>query len=202
MITNTLLRGMFPALSNSEAFVAPLTRTCAKFGIDSKLRLAAFIAQCGHESGGFRFLSENLNYSSDALLRVFGKYFDAKTAAEYARKPERIANRVYANRMGNGPETSGDGWKFRGKGIIQLTGKDNVSRFAASVGMTVDEASAYLETIEGACMGAGWFWSVNNLNALADKGDMRTLTRRINGGEHGLEDRLAQYAKVKKLLGI
>jgi len=203
MITASLLRGLFPALPNPEAFVAPLEKVCAKYGINSKMRLAAFLAQVGHESGGFRYLKENLNYSSDALLRVFPKYFPTRALAEiYARKPAKIGARIYANRMGNGDEASGDGYRFCGRGAIQLTGRQNYERFAAAMEMSLDEAIAYLETPEGACMGAGWFWADNGLNALADSGDFVTLTRRINGGTNGLADRQALYAKAKRLLGI
>jgi len=203
MITASLLRGLFPALPNPEAFVAPLTKVCAKYGINTKARLAAFLAQVGHESGGFRYLKENLNYSSDALLRVFPKYFPTRALAEsYARKPAKIGSRIYANRMGNGDEASGDGYKFCGRGAIQLTGRQNYERFAAAMEMSLDDAIAYLETPEGACMSAGWFWADNALNALADRGDFVTLTRRINGGTNGLADRQALYAKAKRLLGI
>lgn len=202
MITVELLYWLFPELPDPTPWAEPLAMAASHYDIGTPMREAAFLAQTGHESDRFRFLRENLNYSAAALLRVFGKYFDSASAAAYARQPERIANRVYANRMGNGPEASGDGWKFRGAGLIQLTGRANVSLFGGDLGLSPDAALAYLVTNEGAAMGAGWFWSVNRLNVFADRGDMTTLTKRINGGDNGLADRLALYASAKRLLGI
>lgn len=184
-----------------ELFVDPLNETASRFGIDQNPeRLAAFIAQVGHESGGLNFVQENLNYSAQALLRVFPKYFTEAQAQQYARKPELIANRVYGNRMGNGPESSGDGWAFRGRGLIQLTGRNNYTRFANDMGMTVEEAIDYLETTEGATMSAGWFWNANNLNDIADTGDMVLLTKRINGGKIGLQERIELYDHALDML--
>ena len=134
-----------------------------------------------HESGGFVHMAENLNYSADGLLKIFPKYFNAESAASHARNPQMIANRVYSNRMGNGDEASAEGWKFRGRGILQLTGKDNYFWFAASLEMTPEQAVDYLETFEGAAQSACWFWETNKLNDWADKGDIVTLTKRING---------------------
>jgi len=160
------------------------------YEINTPQRVAAFIAQCAHESGNFVFIKENLNYKAASLRKVFPKYFPTDAlAAEYANKPERIANRVYASRMGNGPEASGDGWKYCGRGLIQLTGKDNYTFFAGSLGISEEEAAEYLATFEGASQSACWFWEQNNLNRFADANDVRGLTRAINGGYIGLSDR-------------
>lgn len=168
--------------------------------INTNDRICFFLAQTAHESSYFKALIENLNYSKEGLLKTFPKYFTSSTASSYARKPEKIANRVYANRMGNGPESSGDGWKFRGKGLIQLTGKNNHVGFAKDMNMSLDEAVAYLQTKEGAAMGAAWFWEVNNLNRFCDKVDMAGLTKAINGGSNGLSDRVKIFNLAKKVL--
>lgn len=204
-VTLDVLKAVFPATSSStlQTFVEPFNKAASKFEINTALRMAAFLSQTGHESAGLKFVAENLNYSTDSLLRVFPKYFKTRTLAEsYARQPAKIAARVYGGRMGNGAEATGEGWKFRGRGLIQLTGKNNYTSFANAMGMTLDEAVAYLETPEGACMSAAWFWSTNGLNALADKSDVVSMTKRINGGTNGLEDRQALYMKAKKALGI
>jgi len=168
--------------------------------------MAAFIAQCSHESGGFIFLKENLNYKAPSLRKLFGKYFpNDDIANEYANKPnkqEAIANRIYASRMGNGNEASGDGYKFCGRGLIQLTGRDNYTFFAGSLGITVEEASEYLATFEGAAQSACWFWETNDLNKWADKGDILTLTKKINGGTIGLDDRIKHYEHALHVFGV
>ena len=172
------------------------------YEIDTKLRIAAFIAQCAHESGNFNFLKENLNYRAESLLKTFPKYFpNLEIAQKYAKKPEAIANRIYANRMGNGPEDSGDGYRYSGRGLIQLTGKENYSLFAASIETPLDEVVGYLETFEGAVQSACWFWDSNKLNTLADKGDIVGLSKRINGGVIGLEDRIKHYKHAIKVMG-
>ena len=163
-------------------------------------RAAHFFAQIAHETGEFKSFTENLNYSAEGLKKTFGKYFADIDAAPYARKPEKIANRVYANRMGNGDEASGDGYKYCGRGLIQLTGKQNYTKFAADLGISVDETVAYLETPEGAVSSAGWFWDNNNLNSYCDKDDFVGLTKRINGGTIGLEDRKHHYELALSLL--
>ncbi len=173
-----------------------------EYQINTPKRVAAFLAQCAHESGGFVFVTENLNYSAEGLMRVFPKYFpDMATAKQYARNPEKIANRVYRNRMGNGDEASGDGFAFRGRGILQLTGKDNYFWFGASLDLTPEQASQYLETFEGAAQSACWFWETNKLNELADAGDMKQMTRRINGGYIGLADREHHYEMALNMFG-
>jgi putative chitinase len=172
------------------------------YSINTPERVAAFLAQCAHESGGFKFLKENLNYKAESLLKVFPKYFKTiDEARAYEKKPEKIANKIYGNRMGNGDEASGDGFRYCGRGLIQLTGKENYSWFAASLEIPVEEASEYLETFEGAVQSACWFWESNNLNQWADKGDILTLTKRINGGTIGLEDRIKHYNHAVHVLG-
>lgn len=163
-----------------------------EYGLDTKQKEAMFLAQCGHETAGFTRFTENLNYSADGLLRVFPKYFNKETAQQYARRPEAIANRVYANRMNNGDEASGDGWKYRGRGIIQVTGKKNYQAFQSWVGERVTPES--LTTEMDLCVLAGfWYWSVNGLDKISD---IVTVTKRINGGTNGLSDRKALYANL------
>lgn len=175
------------------------------YDINTPQRVAAFLAQCAHESGGFKAIKENLNYKPPTLRKLFSKYFPTdELAAQYCAKPnkqEAIANRIYANRMGNGPEESGDGFRYCGRGLIQLTGKDNYTRYAQSTEQTVEEASEHLTTFEGCVQSAAWFWEANNLNQWADKGDILTLTKRINGGTIGLEDRIKHYNHAVHVLG-
>ena len=171
-----------------------LEQVLPKYEITTVNRVAAFLAQCGHESADFTTLKENLNYSAEGLSKVFPKRFPTVESAQpYNRNPEKIANKIYADRMGNGPEASGEGYKFRGRGAIQLTGKENYTKFANSIGKSLDEAVAYTETLAGAIESACWFWSVNKLNALADAKDIVGLTKRINGGTIGLEDRKKHF---------
>ncbi len=179
-----------------------LEQLLPQYEINTPDRIAAFLAQCAHESGGFVFIKENLNYKWASLRKVFPKYFPTDALAQqYEKQPQKIANRVYANRMGNGPEESGDGWKFCGRGLIQVTGRDNYSWFAASLQISPEEASEYMETFEGAAQSACWFWESNNLNQWADKRDILTLTKRINGGTIGLEDRKKHYEHCLHILG-
>ena len=175
-----------------------------EYNINTPQRVAAFIAQCAHESGNFRFLQENLNYKAESLTKTFKKYFPTLESAQpYAKKPQMIANKVYANRMGNGDEASGDGFRYLGRGLIQLTGKNNYTFFAASVGIEdMDECVEYLGTFEGAVQSACFFWENSKLNQWADSGDILTLTKRINGGTIGLEDRIKHYNHALHVLGI
>ena len=185
-----------------DHWYAALSQLLDDYEINTPRRIAAFIAQCAHESGNFVFIKENLNYKAASLRKVFPKYFPTDVqAAEYANKPERIANRVYANRMGNGNEASGDGFRYCGRGLIQLTGKDNYTFFAGSLSISEDDASEYLATFEGAAQSACWFWEQNNLNRLADAGDIKGLTRAINGGYIGLEDRCNHYEHALHIMG-
>jgi putative chitinase len=182
-----------------------LNEILPEYEINTPQRVAAFLAQCAHESGGFRALKENLNYKAPTLRKIFAKYFpDDAIANHYASLPnkqEAIANRVYANRMGNGPEESGDGFRYCGRGLIQLTGKDNYTWFAASLEIPVEEAAEYLQTFEGAVQSACWFWETNNLNVQADAGDIKLMTRKINGGYIGLEDRIKHYNHALHVFG-
>lgn len=190
-----------PALT-LQKFVEPLAKTCEYYEINTPQRIAAFIAQTAHESGGYKFIKENLNYSADGLQKIFKKYFpNAELAQQYARQPEKIANRVYASRMGNGDEASGDGWRYCGRGVIQLTGKFNYTKLSEDLEMSLDETVSYLETPEGAVISGGWFWNRNKLNAIIDKGDFVMLTKRINGGTIGLADRQHHYDIALKILG-
>ena len=184
-----------------DTVIAQLPEVMTKFKIDTALKLAHFLAQAGHESAGFKVVTENLNYSAQGLQSIFGKYFPGNLEESYARQPQKIANRVYASRMGNGDEASGDGYKFCGRGLIQLTGRANYTKFAEDLGISVEETVAYLETPEGAVSSAGWFWDNNDLNKYCDNDDFVTLTKRINGGTIGLEDRKHHYELALKLLG-
>jgi putative chitinase len=172
------------------------------YDINTPRRVAAFVAQCAHESGGFRFLTENLNYRAESLVKTWPKYFNAGNAGSYARNPQRIANRAYADRMGNGNEASGDGWRFCGRGLIQLTGRSNYQAFADSIETDINDIPDYLATFEGAVQSACWFWETNNLNKWADLGDIVTLTKRINGGTLGLDDRMKHYTHALHVLGV
>jgi putative chitinase len=172
------------------------------YDINTPRRIAAFVAQCAHESGGFRFLNENLNYRAESLVKTWPRYFNAGNAGSYARNPQRIANRAYANRMGNGDEASGDGWRFCGRGLIQLTGRSNYQAFADSIETDINDIPDYLATFEGAVQSACWFWETNNLNKWADLGDILTLTKRINGGTLGLDDRMKHYTHALHVLGV
>ena len=179
-----------------------LNKILPDYGIDTPQRVAAFIAQAAHESGNFTALHENLNYRAVTLRKVFPKYFPTdEMAAQYAQQPEKIANRVYANRMGNGPEESGDGFRYCGRGLIQLTGQQNYQSFADSIETPLDQIPDFLQTFEGAVQSACWFWENNNLNQYADTDDILTMTKRINGGTIGLEDRKKHYEHAKHVFG-
>jgi putative chitinase len=186
----------------AEHWHEALCQILPDYDINTVQRVSAFLAQTAHESGGYRAIKENLNYQAASLMRVWPKYFPTMDIAnQYAHKPEMIANRAYANRMGNGDEASGDGWKFCGRGLIQLTGKQNYQRYAESLQISLDEASEHLTTFEGCVQSAAWFWEANNLNDLADKGDIVTMTKRINGGTLGLQERTEHYNHALQVLG-
>jgi putative chitinase len=200
-ITQEQLQQIIPKNKYVSYWYTALQQLLPQYEINTPDRIAAFLAQCAHESGGFVFIKENLNYKWASLRKVFPKYFPTDALAQqYEKQPEKIANRVYANRMGNGPEESGDGWRFCGRGLIQVTGRDNYSWFAASLHISPEEASEYMETFEGAAQSACWFWESNNLNQWADKRDILTLTKRINGGTIGLEDRKKHYEHCLHIL--
>lgn len=206
LLTKEQLAQLIPGNPYVENWLDALNEILPEYEINTPQRIAAFIAQCAHESGGFKALKENLNYRAVTLRKIFPKYFpNDKIANQYANLPnkqEAIANRVYANRMGNGDEASGDGYRYCGRGLIQLTGKENYSWFAASLEMPVEDVPEYLQTFEGAVQSACWFWESNNLNQWADKGDILTLTKRINGGTIGLEDRIKHYNHALHVLGV
>jgi len=172
-----------------------------KYGLTTKLRVAHFVAQVAHESGGFTAVVENLNYSAEGLTKVFSKYFpNIILANKYARQPEKIANLVYANRMGNGAEQSGDGFKYRGRGLIQLTGKNGYEQFAQYSDLSIDDAVNLCSTPRGCALSALWFWDANTLNGIADQNDILKITKRINGGTNGLDERQANYIAISKIL--
>jgi putative chitinase len=201
-LTLNQLKQMVPGIPYAEHWHEALEQLLPDYEINTPQRIAAFVAQCAHESGGFRFVKENLNYKAASLRKIFGKYFpDDAIAAAYANRPEMIANRVYGGRMGNGPEASGEGYKYCGRGLLQLTGKENYSWFAASLEISPEEAAEYLETFEGAAQSACWFWETNNLNVEADAGDIKKMTKKINGGYIGLEDRIKHYEHALHIMG-
>jgi putative chitinase len=193
------LKGIVP-----DAVLIQLNDCIDKFNINNPLRLAHFLAQCAHESAGFTATQENLNYSADGLRKIFGKYFaDDATATAYARQPQKIAARVYANRMGNGDEVSGDGWKYHGRGYIQLTGKDNFSAFSKAADVDcISNPDTVVTTY--ALLSAAWFWQTRSLNTAADKGSdiavITEVTKIVNGGILGLDDRAARFNAIYKLL--
>ena len=192
------LKGHIP-----DSVIGQIPSIESKFGINTSLRLAHFLAQAGHESGGFRLTQENLNYGAKGLVGLFGKYFTATSAKDYERKPEKIANVIYANRMGNGSTASGDGWRFRGRGYIQLTGRDNYTAFGKSIGIDIP-ANPDLVATEYALSSAAWFWSKNGLNTIADKGAtsevVKLITKRVNGGYIGLVDRIKHFQEYYNLV--
>lgn len=186
-----------------EEWVEPLQTMLPKYDINTPERIAGFIAQCGHESLNFKVIEENLNYSADGLNKIFPKYFKraGRDAQEYHRKPEKIANVVYAGRMANGDTESGDGWKFRGRGVIQLTGRANYTAFGKTIGKSPEEVIDYLETKEGALESACWYWNSRNLNAACDIQDIVKMTKLVNGGTIGLADRKHHYQRAMEILG-
>jgi putative chitinase len=206
--TKEHLAKIIPGNKDVDAWFEALVEVMPKYGITSQRRVAHFLSQCAHESNNFRSLEENLNYSAKSLKAVFGRYFGAvpkRDADKYHRKPEEIANYVYMDefrkyKMGN--VNPGDGWLFRGRGLKQLTGRDNYTAFGKSVDMTAEEAAVYVATPAGAVESACWFWDTNNLNNIADTDDVTKMTKRINGGNIGLDDRKKRYAGAMMVLGM
>lgn len=206
-LTVDQLAAMIPTNNEVEDWCEELNKALPKYDIDTPKRIAGFISQCAHESRDFTAMEENLNYSEKALNSVFGRYFGPgkRNAAEYARNPEKIANYVYMDEFRSkggalGNTQPGDGWRFRGGGLKQLTGRSNYSGFAKDYGITAEEAADWVRTKEGALASALWFWSKNNLNTVADTGDVTALTKRINGGDIGLADRQQRYARAMQAL--
>ena len=190
------------ALGIDAKWLQPLNDTFAKYGIDTPKRQAAFIGQCGHESNNFKTLEENLHYSAGALLRVWpSRFVDVNTAEKYANNPEAIANKVYGGRADLGNTQDGDGWKFHGRGVIQLTGRSNYQVCGDALGQPFTTQPELLLEPEWACMSAGWFYNKKNLNSLADNEDWTTMTKRINGGTLGLDDRINRIHKAMDILG-
>ena len=206
--TRDHLAKIIPGNKDVDAWYEALCDILPKYGVTTERRVAHFLSQCAHESGNFKRLEENLNYSAKALRAVFGRYFgDApkRDADEYHRQPEMIANYVYMDefrkyKMGNVNE--GDGWLFRGRGLKQLTGRDNYTRFGDSIGISAEEAAQYVATPKGAVESACWFWDANNLNDIADTDNVVKMTKKINGGKIGLEDRQQRYTNAMEVLGM
>lgn len=204
MVTVEQLQRIFPKArrANLEAFCGELNEAMTEFEIDTPRRQAAFLAQCAHESGMFSAVRENLNYQAASLCKIWPKRFPSLAAAQpYHRNPQKIANKVYADRMGNGNEHSGDGWSYRGRGLIQLTGKSNYIACSQGIEYDVVADPDYLETTEGAARSAAWFWWSRGLNAQADTNDIKTMTKKINGGFIGLEERAHFFEAAKHVLG-
>jgi putative chitinase len=205
LLTEAQLAAMIPTNKEVAAWCEELNKALPKYDITTPQRIAGFISQCAHESMDFNAMSENLNYREETLNKVFPRYFGPgkRNAAEYAKNPEKIANYVYmdefrTSKLGN--VQPGDGWRFRGRGLKQLTGRDNYTRFAKDYDMTAEEAAEWVETKEGALASALWFWNTNNLNTVADTGSVPALTKKINGGDIGLQDRQARYEKAMAVL--
>jgi putative chitinase len=196
LITPELLRTVTtPELA--DMWAESLDETCERFAIDSPFRIAGFISNVAHESAGFKFVKENLNYSAASLMRVWSSRFPTlEIAQRYAMNPEKIANRAYADRMGNRDEASGDGWKYIGRGLIQLTGKNNYVAYSLACDNEALQHPEIVEQPKYAAESAGWFWSVNRLNQLADAQDITGMCRRINGGLNGLDDRQMKYSQI------
>lgn len=201
ILTQDQLSQMIPGNTNVAEWYEALEKLLPDYDINTPHRVAAFVAQCAHESGNFKAIKENLNYRAETLGKVWPRLFPADVAEQYAHNQEAIANRAYADRMGNGDEASGDGFRYCGRGLIQLTGKNNYQAFADSVEMAIEDVPAYLATFEGAVQSACWFWESQNLNQLADAGDVLTMTKRINGGTIGIDDRMARYTRALEIMG-
>jgi putative chitinase len=206
MLTEAQLKKMIPRNPYTNYWQHALEQLLPDYDITTPQRIAAFVAQCAHESGDFMVLKENLNYKPAALRRLFPKYFPTdELAQEYCAKPNKqaaIANRIYANRMGNGDESSSDPSRWIGRGLIQLTGRANYQAFADSIETPIEEVPEYLETFEGAAQSACWFWETNRLNRFADSSDIKGLTKAINGGYIGLDDRIKHYNHALHVMGV
>jgi len=208
-ITEQKLSAIMPACSNVTTWVTALNNAMSRFDITGGQRMAAFLAQVAHESGQLARLSENLNYSAKRLMQVWPSRFPTlEKARNYEKNPEKLANYVYAGRLGNGDEASGDGWRFRGRGLIQLTGRGNYRAAGQGIGLPLEEQSDLLGQPEAAALSAAWFWKSHGLNELADdrsndndNEDFKTITKRINGGTVGLQERIAFWKRAKAVLG-
>ena len=203
MLNQNQFSDMLPSNNKANEWYPIVVDLFPKYGLSTANRIAGFMAQTSHESNDFKTLSENLNYSAARLVQVFPHYFTKATASNYARKPELIANHVYddANRKSKlGNTHPGDGWRFRGKGLIQLTGRWNYEKFGNSIGMSAEEVSDYMDTKKGALESALWFWDVNNLNQVADNDDIEQMSIIVNGGNNGMSERIDLYERNKQIL--
>ena len=190
------------ALGIDHKWLGPLESTFAKYDISSPQRQSSFIGQCAHESGNFRILEENLHYSAPRLMAVWPSRFpNLDVASQYANNPEKLANKIYSGRMGNGDEESGEGYAYRGRGLIQMTGKESYANCGSGLGVDLVGDPDRLLDPQYAALSAGWFWNKKGLNSLADVQDYETMTKRINGGLNGLDDRKAKIAKALSILG-
>jgi len=203
-LTKEQLSQLLPKNPYLDHWFHALEQLLPDYEINTPKRMAAFLAQCAHESGNFTATKENLNYRPESLVKLFSKYFDLPTAQKYCALPnkqEAIANKIYASRMGNGDEASGDGYRYCGRGLIQVTGKANYTDFADSLEITPEEAAEYMHTFEGAAQSACWFWESRKLNTYADRGDIKGMTKIINGGYIGLEDRISHFEHALHIFG-
>ena len=203
-LTKDQLSQLIPKNPYLDHWFHALEQLLPDYEINTPKRMAAFLAQCAHESGNFIATKENLNYRPETLVKLFSKYFDLPTAQQYCSLPnkqEAIANKIYANRMGNGNEASGDGYRYCGRGLIQVTGKSNYTDFADSLQISPEDAAEYMQTFEGAAQSACWFWETRKLNDYADRGDIKGMTKIINGGYIGLEDRISHFEHALHIFG-
>jgi len=203
-LTKEQLSKLLPKNPYLDHWFHALEQLLPDYEINTPKRMAAFLAQCAHESGNFTATKENLNYRPESLVKLFSKYFDLPTAQKYCALPnkqEAIANKIYASRMGNGDEASGDGYRYCGRGLIQVTGKANYTDFADSLEIKPEEAAEYMHTFEGAAQSACWFWESRKLNTYADRGDIKGMTKIINGGYIGLEDRISHFEHALHIFG-
>lgn len=203
MITLNQLKLIIPYNRNPTVWIDPINQIVDQYQINTNLRLAAFLAECAHESTDFMVLEENLNYKAGALMSMWPAHFPTLVAANlYAGNPQKIANLIYSNKNGNGSEASGDGWNYRGRGLIQLTGKSNYQFFATSIGYLLEDVPTFLATPAGAVQSACYYWQSRPiLNTLADSGDIDRISKLINGGINGLADRHQRYTKAISILG-
>lgn len=203
--TESKLAACFPANTQAKDWFASLQQNLPEYQITTLARVAQWLAQVGHESGDLKWTAENLNYGAKGLQGVFGKYFPtADLAQQYERQPQKIANRVYSSRMGNGDEASGDGWLFRGRGLIQVTGRSNYTACSQALygdPQILQNDPDILSEPDGAVRSACWYWNSRKINAVADREDTKEATRLINGGSNGLQDRVDRYGKYKQILG-
>lgn len=200
LLTQEQVKKILPLNSDYVEWTNLFNEYLDQYEINTLDRMVMFLAQCSHESNQFTVLKENLNYSASGLMKTFPKYFNLAMAGLYQHKPVDIANKIYANRMGNGGESTGDGWKYSGKGVIQLTGKENYSAFATYIGKTLEETIIYLQTKEGALLSAIFYWNDHQVSEFSDAQDIEGARRRINGGLNGIDNVKSEYSRIYKTL--